>query len=174
MKDPLNVAAVQFEHIPGNKRKNLKKIKSFVKEAARQNVEMIVFPECCITGYWHLRHLSRDQLTALAEPVFDGPSSQVLSSLSRKYGMTIGAGLIEKKADNMLYNTYVVAMPDGTCQRHRKLHTFISKHMAERKSCEESTGGTGKYPPLMRGLCPILPSANLRPEFHAASEESMR
>ncbi|MGW8180934.1 MAG: nitrilase-related carbon-nitrogen hydrolase, partial [bacterium] len=29
----------------------------------------------------------------------------------------------------ILHNTYVVAMPDGGMQRHRKLHTFISPHM---------------------------------------------
>jgi predicted amidohydrolase len=44
--------------------------------------------------------------------------------------MTIGAGLIELADDGTLYNTYVVAMPDGNVARHRKLHCFISEHMA--------------------------------------------
>ena len=38
--------------------------------------------------------------------------------------MTIGAGLVERGDDGKLYNTYVVAMPDGTWAVHRKLHVF--------------------------------------------------
>jgi len=125
----IRVASVQFEHAPGDKQANLSKIRSFVGEAARQSVEMIAFPECCITGYWHLRHLSWEELTELAEPVFGGPSSQALVLLAKRHNMTIGAGLVEIAEDRALYNTYVVAMPTGDCQCHRKLHCFISEHM---------------------------------------------
>jgi predicted amidohydrolase len=37
--------------------------------------------------------------------------------------------LVEAAEDGRLYNTYVVAMPDGRFVRHRKLHCFISRHM---------------------------------------------
>ena len=129
MRD-IRVASVQFEHAPNNKRANLVKIKGFIEEAARQDVEIIAFPECCITGYWHLRRLSRQELTALAEPVFDGPSSEQLISLATRHNVTIGAGLVEIAEDGTLYNTYVVTMPNGDCQRHRKLHCFVSERMA--------------------------------------------
>ena len=129
MRD-IRVAAVQFEHAPGDKEANLQKIRSFVEEAARQGVEIIAFPECCITGYWHLRHLSRDELMALAEPLYEGPSSRVLVSLAKEHNMTVGAGLVEVAEDGTLYNSYVVAMPSGKCRRHRKIHAFISEHIA--------------------------------------------
>ena len=124
------VASVQIEHTPNDKQANLAKVSRFVEQGKDKGVEMIVFPECCITGYWHLRHLSRPDLTALAEPVPDGPSSQTLVSLARQYHMTVGAGLVEIADDGTLYNTYVVAMPDGRCRRHRKIHCFVSEHMA--------------------------------------------
>jgi len=126
----VRVAAVQFEHAPGDKAANFQKVRSFVEKAASQGVEMIAFPECCLTGYWFLRHLSREDLTALAEPVFDGPSSQALLTLARDYNLTLGAGLIEIAPDGQLYNTYVVAMPNGECQRHRKLHAFVSAYLS--------------------------------------------
>lgn len=129
MRD-IRVASVQFEHSSGNKAANLTKIKSFTEQAVKENVEMIVFPECCITGYWFLRKLSRGELVELAEPVFDGPSSQFLLSLAKEHNMTIGAGLVEIADDGVLYNTYVVAMPDGSLAKHRKMHCFISEHMA--------------------------------------------
>src|ERR1051326_6590409 len=125
----MTVASVQFESAPGNKLANLGKIRAFAEKAAHRNVELIVFPECCITGYWFLRHLSRDELGALAEPVFEGPSSQCLAAMAREFQMTIGAGLIEAGDDGKLYNTYVVAMPDGTARRHRKIHAFVSQHL---------------------------------------------
>ena len=130
----IRVASVQFEHAPGDKKANLGKIESFVERAADKKVEMIVFPECCITGYWFLRKLSRDELIALAEPVFDGPSTQALVSLSKQHNMTIGAGLVELADDGELYNTYVVAMPNDDSRRHRKIHCFISKHLGS--GCE--------------------------------------
>jgi predicted amidohydrolase len=126
----VRVASVQFEHSNGNKEANLAKIREFTAKAAGQDVEMIVFPECCITGYWFLRKLSRDELVELAEPVFDGGSSQELMALAKEYNMTLGAGLVEIAEDGRLYNTYVVAMPDGNFACHRKLHCFISEHMA--------------------------------------------
>jgi predicted amidohydrolase len=124
------VASVQFEHIAGNKQANLDKIRYFVEKASKQNVKMIVFPECCITGYWFLRKLSKDELMDLAEPVFDGSSSKVLISLSKEYQMTVGAGLIEISDDKKLYNTYIVAMPNGDCRLHRKIHAFVSEYIS--------------------------------------------
>jgi predicted amidohydrolase len=127
---PIRVGSVQMQHAPGDKKANLDKIRKFVEQAAAEKVDLIVFPECCISGYWHLRKLSRKELAELAEPVFDGSSSRVLRELAEQHGMTIGAGLIELADDGALYNTYVVAMPDGQCRRHRKLHAFISEHVA--------------------------------------------
>ncbi len=129
MRD-IRAAAVQFEHAPNDKEANLGKIRRFVEEAAGRGAEIIVFPECCITGYWHLRKLSRGELEALAEPIFDGPSSGALMALAREHDMTVGAGLIESADDGKLYNTYLVAMPDGEFRRHRKLHAFISEHVS--------------------------------------------
>lgn len=126
----LRVATVQFQHVPSDKGANLTTIARFVEQAARANVELILFPECCISGYWHLRKLSREQLRELAEPIGDGPSSQALLELARAYRMTVSAGLVEVADDGRLFNTQVVAMPDGRCVRHRKLHCFISEHLS--------------------------------------------
>ena len=125
----IRAASVQLHHAPGDKRANLEKIESCVERAARERVELIAFPEMCVTGYWHVRNLSREAVDALAEPVPDGPSTGLLLSLSRRHGMTVGAGLIERAADGSLYNSYVVAMPDGRTACHRKLHAFEGPHM---------------------------------------------
>ena len=88
----LRVASVQFQHAPGDKRHNLAVMQGFVEQAAQQRVEMLLFPECCICGYWHLRKLTRQQLQELAEPVPHGPSVRRLLNWSTAYEMTICAG----------------------------------------------------------------------------------
>ena len=125
----IKAAAVQFNHTAGDKKTNFGKIRSFVNDAAVQDVDLIVFPEMCITGYWHVRKLSRDGIEALAEPVPAGPTTQELRALAADTKMTIGAGLIEVTDAGKLYNTFVVAMPDGRVASHRKMHCFISEHM---------------------------------------------
>src|SRR3954470_19335824 len=113
MRD-IRVATVQFQPAAGDKAYNFGRIRHFVTEAARAGVELIAFPEMCVTGYWHVRKLSRAAFEALAEPVPDGPSSTELMPLARKHRMTIGAGLLERGQDGRVYNAYLVAMPDGT------------------------------------------------------------
>ena len=125
----IRVGAVQFQHRPSDKAANLAVIETFTARAAERGVEILAFPECCICGYWHLRKLSRQELEALAEPVPDGPSCQQLAAWSRRYGLTIGAGLVECDAAGRLYNSFFVAMPDGRWACHRKLHVFVSPYL---------------------------------------------
>lgn len=125
----IKAASVQFTHHPGDKKANLEIIRQFTASAAGQGVQILSFPEMCITGYWHVRKLDREAVEDLAEPVPDGPSTRVLVKLAKKHRLMVGAGLIEA-AEGRLYNTYVVAMPDGQVHSHRKLHCFISEHMS--------------------------------------------
>ena len=120
----IRVAAVQMESKAGDKAANFSKIESFVKRAAEEGAKLIVFPECCITGYWFIRNLTPEALKKLAEPIFDGESSRRLIAMSQKYQMTIGAGLVEAGESGNFHNSYVVAMPNGEARRHRKLQSF--------------------------------------------------
>jgi predicted amidohydrolase len=125
----LRAASVQFEHTPNDKAANLAKVRTFAEAAFHHGVNILSFPECCITGYWHLRHLNRSELEALAERVPEGPSSQALIEMAVRFRMVIGAGLIEIAEDGRLFNTYVVATPEGTASRHRKIHAFVSQYL---------------------------------------------
>jgi predicted amidohydrolase len=87
----IKAASVQFNHAPGDKDFNFERIRSFVKDDFAQKVELITFPEMCITGYWHVRKLARAEIEALAEPVPSGSSCQELLALATAHNMTIGA-----------------------------------------------------------------------------------
>ena len=126
----IKAASVQFNHRPNDKAYNLQQIDHFCKKATSEGVDIIAFPEMCITGYWHVRNLSRDEIDALSEDIESGPSVERIKRLAKEHNLLIGAGLIEKAPSGELYNTYVAALPDGSVQRHRKIHCFISEHMS--------------------------------------------
>ncbi|MBM3856046.1 MAG: acyltransferase [Verrucomicrobia bacterium] len=131
---PLRVASVQFESLPADKPANFTKIERFLGQAVAAGARLVVFPECCISGYWFIRNLTLEQLAALAEPIPDGPSTRRLVELARRHGVTVGAGLLEAGSDGAYHNSYVVALPDGTLHRHRKLHAF--EHPAVRSGSD--------------------------------------
>ena len=120
----IKAAVIQFQHQAGDKKYNLLMMEKFIGQAAVEGVKILVFPEMCITGYWHVPKLSVAAVEALAEPVETGPSIALIRALAIKHQMLIGAGLIERAADGRLYNAYVACMPDGSLHTHRKLHAF--------------------------------------------------
>jgi predicted amidohydrolase len=136
----VRVAAVQHESAAGDKDANFRTLERFAEEAAGRGVEILVLPECCLTGYWFLRRLTEAQLAELAEPVPDGPSCRRLRDLAVKHGLTVGAGLVESAGGGVFHNTYVVAMPDGGLVRHRKLHAF--EHPAIQPGAEHTVFDT--------------------------------
>jgi predicted amidohydrolase len=130
----LRVASVQFESAPGDKDANFLKMEAFTAAAAAQGVRLVIFPEGCVSGYWFVRNLTVEQLAALAEPIPAGPSTQRLIALAQRHGISVGAGWFETGEGGAFYNSYVVALPDGTVHRHRKLHAF--EHAAVRSGDE--------------------------------------
>lgn len=124
MEKSIRVASVQFCHRASDKAYNLSVMEDFIAEARQENVQILAFPEMCITGYWHVPDLSSQEVNALAERADCSPSLDVITGLAKKYHMAIGAGFIEKGADGKLYNAYAVCMPGGERHIHRKLHAF--------------------------------------------------
>jgi len=125
----LRVAAAQFENRNGDKRHNLAAMRRLVERAVELGAEAVSFHEGCIPAYTFVRNLSRDELMLLAEPVPDGPSVQALIDMAAEFGVTVLAGLIERDADDRLFNSYVCVTADGLVANHRKLHAFISPHL---------------------------------------------
>ena len=120
------VSSVQFQHRANDKAYNLSRIVHFTNEAVQAGSQLVVFPEMCIGGYWHVPKLDGAGLDALAEPL-SGPSVSCVAALAREKGIAIGVGLLERGENQSLYNSYVVCMPDGQLHCHRKLHAWEHK-----------------------------------------------
>lgn len=122
----MKVTTVQFEHSSGDKNYNLSVIKQY---AAAANSDLVVFHECSITGYTFARHLTREQLWELAEPIPSGPSIQALIEIAATYNIAIAAGLFERDGDH-IYKAYVCVDKTGLLAKFRKLHPFINPYLS--------------------------------------------
>lgn len=125
----IRIATAQFEARDADKAYNLGRIDALTAQAAADGAELVCFHECCIPGYSFLEKLSRDEIEALAEPVPGGPSLGSVQAMAQTHGVAIGVGLIEIDGDK-LYNTYAVVSSEGVVAKHRKIHAFISEHVA--------------------------------------------
>ncbi|MCY3023578.1 MAG: nitrilase [Planctomycetota bacterium] len=124
MKNPLKVAAVQFEMAQNDKPRNLQVMAGFVEQAAGKGADVVAFPELCLCGYHFLTELGRPSLLKIAERTDDGEAVTFMRRLARRHKLHILFGLLEKDARNRLYNTYVAVGPKGRLFQHRKVHAF--------------------------------------------------
>ena len=109
------VAAVSMNGYLGEPQRVLRYIEMWCGRAAAEDVDLVLFPELVIHG-----HCS-PTTPALAEPVPAGPSTQRLVALARRHRLFVCAGLAEREHD-AIYDTQVLAGPDGYRGSQRKLH----------------------------------------------------
>ena len=109
----LHVAVAQINAVGGNPHGNLQRMLRQIQSAAALGVEVILFAETSMHAY----DLSPENL-ALAEPL-GGPLSVQLLAWAREYRMAILAGCWERDGA-ALYNSHLVARPDGTLGVQRK------------------------------------------------------
>lgn len=125
----LRVSTAQFENRSGDKAYNLSVINSLAAKAAAQGSDVVAFHECSITGYTFARHLSREEITELAEVIPEGESIQALREIAAKNNIIVLAGLFEKDKTNKLFKAYVCVDKNGLVAKFRKLHPFINPYL---------------------------------------------
>ncbi|HTF18515.1 MAG TPA: nitrilase family protein [Chryseolinea sp.] len=125
----IRISTAQFENKSGDKAYNLSVIDRLASEAAQAHSQVVAFHECSVTGYTFARHLSRQQMLEVAEPIPDGPSVRELINIAARHNIVVLAGLFEKDADDHLYKAYVCVDKSGVIARFRKLHPFINPHL---------------------------------------------
>lgn len=113
----ITAAAVQMKPELTNTEKNLGTVASLATKARESGAELIVFPECCLTGY----ALTDSEARSLAEPL-QGPSTEKLAALCARIDAVIVIGLLESGDDGELYNTAALIDPTGLRAGYRKTH----------------------------------------------------
>jgi 5-aminopentanamidase len=111
------IACVQMDCELGNVALNRARIIAQLKEAATRAAEIVIFPECALTGYCFD---SLAEAAAFAEPM-DGPSAQVIAAVCRETGTHAVVGFIERAGDEC-YNAALLIGPAGSVGCYRKAH----------------------------------------------------
>ena len=117
MPDKVKIAAVQMDSkIMGNS-ENLDKMLLKTQAVANNGADLIVFPECALTGYVFA---SREEAMPYMETI-PGPSADKLAACCRELGVHVIFGLLERDADKC-FNAAVLAGPQGLIGKYRKNH----------------------------------------------------
>lgn len=121
----MKMAIAQIHSKRQNILSNIKKHETYVKTAAQNQVDLIVFPELSITGYE--RSLAREQCF-----IKDDPRLNTLAELSHTHNMIIVVGVPFEKADK-LYIASLIFKPNRErllyCKNH--LHEGEEQFYAE-------------------------------------------
>jgi predicted amidohydrolase len=113
----VKIAAVQTNPRLMKNEENLESIIARIREAADGHANLIVCPECSITGYIFQ---SREEALPFAETI-PGPSTGKLTTLCKELGVYAVVGLLEKDNDR-LFNAAMFTGPDGLIGKYRKNH----------------------------------------------------
>ena len=112
---PTRVAAVSMNGFLGEPERVLGAIDRWCAQAAAQKADLVLFPELVVHGH------CTPNTWELAEPVPDGPSVARLCDIAQRHRLVLCAGMSEKEND-IVYNTQVLAGPNGYIGKQRKLH----------------------------------------------------
>ena len=113
----MKAAAVQMDIKILARDYNLDQILSRLEEAAGAGAELVVFPECALSGYCFV---SREEAAPVAEEV-PGPSTEKILAAARALNCTVIVGLLERDGDQ-IFNSAAVVTPLGILGTYRKLH----------------------------------------------------
>ncbi len=113
----MQVGFIQNNPVFGAKENNLARVVSVLAEAS---ADLFVLPELFATGY---QFRDRSEARDLAEPACTGPTSQALVSLAKNLNAHIVGGFAERDGD-AVYNSALLAGPDGLVGTYRKAHLF--------------------------------------------------
>jgi len=117
MTDKVKIAAVQMDIKFKENKSNLDKVLRYIKEAAGNGSNLIVFPEACISGYVYT---SLEEAIPYMETI-PGPSTNAVADLCRELDVYVIFGLLEKEGDKC-FNTAVLIGPKGLIGKYHKIH----------------------------------------------------
>ena len=112
----MKIAAVQHDIVWEDREANFARLAPQVARAVGAGAELVLLTETFSTGF--------SMTPGIGEPE-GGPSAQFLSRQAAEHGVWVAGTCPETDRDGELpYNSFVLAAPDGSTHRYRKLHPF--------------------------------------------------
>ncbi len=117
MPEKIRIAAVQTNPKLMKNSENLDEIILKTRTAASNGADLIVFPECALTGYVFT---SREEAIPFMETI-PGPSTNKLIDCCKELNVHVIFGLLEIDADKC-FNAAALIGPQGLVGKYRKIH----------------------------------------------------
>ncbi|MFW6145501.1 MAG: carbon-nitrogen hydrolase family protein [bacterium] len=129
----VSIACVNFNTVWGDKQANLKKIKSFVVQAAEQGNNIVAIPELALTGY-ECDEPGKSCMHEVNAETIPGPSTEEVAAVAKKYDIYVVFGMPERDQNDskIRYISAAVIGPDGLIGAYRKLH-LMSPPLTEKQ-----------------------------------------
>ncbi|ORW90253.1 hypothetical protein AWB92_20500 [Mycobacterium sp. IEC1808] len=112
-KPTIRVAAIQMLAELGNVDVNLAMARRLVRVAFERGAKLVILPELFASG----NAFSPDM--ASTTRAIDGPPARLLLDLAREGNAVVGGSFLAWR-EGHVYNTFVLALPDGRTHRHDK------------------------------------------------------
>jgi predicted amidohydrolase len=120
----VRIAAVQHDIVWENRDATFERLAPQVARAVGAGAELVLLTETFSTGF--------SMTPGIGEPE-GGPSAQFLLTQAAEHGVWVAGTCPEiAPGEDLPYNSFVLAGPDGTVHRYRKLHPFTHAGEHER------------------------------------------
>ncbi|MEN8097946.1 MAG: carbon-nitrogen hydrolase family protein [Chloroflexota bacterium] len=113
----IRAAVVQMNPVLGDLQHNAQRIMELLYGAADQGADLVVFPECAISGYV-FESVAEAQASSITIP---GQFTREFQQQCSRLGVVGVVGVVEAN-DNNLYNSALICGPDGLQHVYRKTH----------------------------------------------------
>jgi len=115
----MKIAAVQHDIVWEDRTANFDRLAPQVARAVGAGAELVLLTETFSTGF--------SMTPGIGEPE-GGPSSQFLAAQAAEHGVWVAGTCPEiSEGEELPHNSFVLAGPDGTAHRYRKLHPFADE-----------------------------------------------
>lgn len=117
----VRIAAVQYKSVLGSVRKNVLKIKGFIKKIMMEesDTRLIIFPELALSGYSYF-----SDMKDIAETI-EGDAIREICDIAKEEGVSLILGYPERDIyyKDRIYNSLIYIEKDGTVQgNYRKMN----------------------------------------------------
>jgi predicted amidohydrolase len=120
----MRIAAVQHDIVWEDREANFDRLAPQVARAVGAGAELVLLTETFSTGFSMTPGIGESE---------GGPSARFLAAQAAEHGVWVAGTCPEVAAGEALpYNSFVLAGPDGTTHRYRKLHPFTHAGEHER------------------------------------------
>jgi predicted amidohydrolase len=116
-RNSVRVTVVQSAPRLGDIDGNLAACVAYLDRAAATESDLVVFPECALSGYM----LSDERSARACADGIPGQLTEALGAACQRTGLHCVAGMLETEG-RALYNTAVLIGPEGVIGRYRKSH----------------------------------------------------